>query len=296
MDKKYYYRMLGLTQEVTPKQIKAAYEQRMLKLNSPDYNDDPEYARRKKEQATTAYKVLTGNAPPMSRQQKKMRFEKFKDSIESEEGNENRNHASFKQEAKKFRKAPSNTHVFADVLGGANKTAAKKTSSGIMISVAIVAISVIIGLVTSFVEINDEYDYSPTFAEEESVEIDSIQAFASEFDYLGGLDTSTIENYSSEADLQTGTDEYGGGETFDNMLNIIYVLGIYDASGFFDYITGIEDYYYEYDDAACAATLIEWMGAPSLEDIAGSTNPYTGEPILSYADYLRYLERLIYEY
>ena len=44
MDKKYYYRMLGITRSnPTQQQIREAYDQRMAKLNSSDYEDDRQY-------------------------------------------------------------------------------------------------------------------------------------------------------------------------------------------------------------------------------------------------------------
>ena len=65
MDKRYYYRMLGLAQEASYDKIKEAYEKKMSKLKSADYQDDPEYARKKMEEVREAYRVLTG-APPSS--------------------------------------------------------------------------------------------------------------------------------------------------------------------------------------------------------------------------------------
>ena len=66
MDRNYYYRILGLNENATSKQIKQAYEERIAKLSSADYRDDPFYAEKKKRQATEAYRVLTGSAPPVS--------------------------------------------------------------------------------------------------------------------------------------------------------------------------------------------------------------------------------------
>ena len=63
MDRNYYYRILGLRSDATPAQIRDAYNIRMARLDSADFADEPEYARRKKAQATQAYKVLMGVAP-----------------------------------------------------------------------------------------------------------------------------------------------------------------------------------------------------------------------------------------
>ncbi len=86
--KRSHYRILGLTGEPTEEQIKSAYETRMSKLRSSDYGDDPMYAKRKMDEVTMAYKVLTGSSPPISKGQKKIAFEHFKDYIENREGND----------------------------------------------------------------------------------------------------------------------------------------------------------------------------------------------------------------
>ena len=68
MDRNYYYRLLGLSEGASQQEIRAAYETRIARLDSDDYRDDPEYVERKKRQATDAYRVLTGSAPPVSKQ------------------------------------------------------------------------------------------------------------------------------------------------------------------------------------------------------------------------------------
>lgn len=85
MDKKPYYRMLGLNEGATAAQIKDAYEKKIHKLRSDDYADDPEYVARKLGEVKYAYSVLTGSAAPASKAQKKARFEKWKDVQDSGE-------------------------------------------------------------------------------------------------------------------------------------------------------------------------------------------------------------------
>lgn len=86
MDRNYYYRVLGVRSDATPAQIRDAYNNRMARLDSADFADEPEYARRKKAQATQAYKVLMGVAPAATASQKESRFERHKDRIERREG------------------------------------------------------------------------------------------------------------------------------------------------------------------------------------------------------------------
>ena len=85
MDRHYYYRQLGLTCDASTSQVKKAYEERMAKLNSADYADDPEYRRKKKEEATSAYKALIGSAPLSFGGQGSTPFEKIKAALDRED-------------------------------------------------------------------------------------------------------------------------------------------------------------------------------------------------------------------
>jgi len=85
MDKRYYYRMLGVREDATRSQIDAAYEKRMKALQAPDYADDPEYAHKKMVQTKQAYKVLTGAAAPATRAQRENHFERIKDALDGGE-------------------------------------------------------------------------------------------------------------------------------------------------------------------------------------------------------------------
>ena len=78
--------------------------------------------------------------------------------------------------------------------------------------------------------------------------------------------------------------------------DILWWVGIYESPyEFYDYYTGIEGYYDDYDDYDCAMILIDWIGAPAFEEIAGSTNLYNDETILSLTDYMEYLEEYTFE-
>ena len=85
MDKRHYYRILGLSEGATAAQIKQAYSKQMTKLKSPDYADDPEYVARKMDQIRHAYSVLVGGAAPATKAQKEARFEKWKDAEDAGE-------------------------------------------------------------------------------------------------------------------------------------------------------------------------------------------------------------------
>ena len=105
MDKKPYYRLLGLTEGATAAQIKDAYEKKMHKLRSDDYADDPEYVARKTREVRHAYSVLTGGAAPATRAQKEARFERWKD---AQDGGED----AIREAKKAFRVGTSKLKAF----------------------------------------------------------------------------------------------------------------------------------------------------------------------------------------
>ena len=105
MDRKPYYRLLGLTEGATAAQIKDAYEKKMHKLRSDDYADDPEYVARKTREVRHAYSVLTGSAAPATRAQKEARFEKWKDA--QDEGED-----AIREAKKAFRTGASKLKAF----------------------------------------------------------------------------------------------------------------------------------------------------------------------------------------
>jgi len=76
---------------------------------------------------------------------------------------------------------------------------------------------------------------------------------------------------------------------------ILSSLDIDDTSEFFDYITGIDGFYYDNEYYDSADRLINWLCAPSFDMVAGSTSLYSGEPILGIEDYLDYILDVIYE-
>lgn len=300
MDRNYYYRILGLTEGATTQQIKQAYEIRMEKLKSADYRDDPEYVEKKKRQATEAYRVLTGSMPAASSMQRKARFENFKDFIEMKEGGNSSDEESPKKSFQKMRYTP--------------KTSAgnKKYITVVLIIIVIVIISVVgsvIAAIGSFVNDIDfdlsnnnwfDSSHSSDIDYDDEYHIDQTWEWLSEIDYYKGLDMEAMDNNAGNVQWDYGTGAYGntdeGDTTFDKTLDVLFDLEIYSVSDFFSYVTDEYDYYIVHDDYECAETLISWMGAPDFEEIAGSVNMYSGEPILTIADYLDYLKSVIDEY
>ena len=76
--------------------------------------------------------------------------------------------------------------------------------------------------------------------------------------------------------------------------DLAYSLGISSLSYAIDSYTGIEDYYYEISDYDISQMLTDIMGAPYFEDVAGLMNMYSGEIILDYESYIRFLTDVAY--
>ncbi len=291
MDRNYYYRVLGVRPDATPAQIKAAYEARITRLNSADYDEEPEYARRKKEQATKAYRVIMGVSPVTTKAQKENRFEKLKDRIEKREGFDKDDLDEPKRSKIDFSLPKINLGKRAvRTTGDKAKLVVAATALGVMITV-ISLISAIGGLISEF-SYDPDYGYDSTYTEE----IEAAEDACWYFDYYDELDTSTIAKNKDKIDWDAGVDEYGEEPLFTDMLDVMYWFNVYDMEEFFEYVTGDPEYYYSNDDYDCAVTMISWMGAPDFEDVAGATSSYSGEPILSLADYVEFLEEYVYEY
>ena len=74
MDKSYYYRILGAREGASAQQIKQAYEERVKRLKSPDYADDPDYVDRKLREAAEAYRIVLGGSAPAAEKQRKKSY------------------------------------------------------------------------------------------------------------------------------------------------------------------------------------------------------------------------------
>ena len=312
MDRNYYYRILGLNENATSKQIKQAYEERIAKLSSADYRDDPFYAEKKKRQATEAYRVLTGSAPPVSNAQRRARFEKLKDRIEQKESGGRPQESDSQDTYKEAR--PDYKNEYRKNSSGSKK----KFVVPIIIVVAVTLITVLgsvffavrdyVGEIdfSNFNDIlgNDSNDYTDIYSSIEDVsekeQIEAAYETGLSLDYYSNLDTSAIAGNEENVQWTYGQGEYGGSEdgsddVFNSTFDVLYALEIYDMAGFYYYATGDQEFFFNYDDYQCAATLIEYLSAPPFEEIAGSTNLYTGEPILNIADYLGYIWYVINE-
>ena len=302
MDKNYYYRILGLRSDASQTQIRKAYNDRIAKLSSPDYDDDPEYAQRKKQQATMAYKVLIGSAPVPDRQQKENRFEKLKDSLEAKEDMEGTNADSLQELLFNFI-----DRLRFNLPASKSKSRGKKApklNGQVIAWIVVIAVCIIVLIDVLFDGMRSEYTYDGSgngisveeqeLRPELSHEAEYVRDIMMYVDYKNNLDMSTIPDNQDTIVWNQGEGMYAESDVYHATLELIYALDIYDVEEFYSYITSEEDYYYDNDDLACAEVLITWIGAPDFVQVAGGTSHFTQEPILNMEDYLLYLEELVY--
>ncbi|MGN1413884.1 MAG: J domain-containing protein [Anaerovoracaceae bacterium] len=312
MDKKPYYRLLGLTEGATAAQIKDAYEKKMHKLRSDDYADDPEYVARKIQEVRHAYSVLTGGAAPATRAQKEARFEKWKDAQDEGEDAIREAKKAFRTGASKLKAlghdavcdlddeaAEKGSRVFQSGSGGRKKTyyapherGAKKEGQNQLRS-KIIAVAVVLflgsGILSTCTElITDSFNEPvPEIQLEESEMIEIIQQKADEIDYDTCLDFSDYEAFADQIEWEL-SDETAEA-LFDNTQELAWSMGLYDVESAVTAITGDENFYWENDDLTNARTLASLMNPPAFEEIAGAISWYSGEVILNYNDYLQFL-------
>jgi len=304
MDRKYYYRILGLQEGASAGDIKKAYELRMERLRSADYADDPEYVAKKMSQAKYAYSVLMGSAAPMTKAQRKQNYECYKDDIEdnrdSDHFTEKHGHRLKKLDASvaaaNAKRKLQSVFDSGESIGGAKKSGRRSDSSGgigkMIITIICAAIPFIVGAIGMIADNTPDVEWAtPEYSEELYAEsnyeaVKRIMGRKSDFDF-----------YGTRSEGKGITDEMIEWELSDDVYNqlwglnteLAYVLDIYDFSYAVEYLTGDPDYYWENSDLINGQELIYLMGAPYFEDVAGSVNDYTGEPILDYVDYMSYL-------
>ena len=164
MDKRYYYRVLGLPEGAGIAQIKAGYEKTVRKLKSPDYADDPEYVAKKLDQARHAYSVLTGGSLPATKEQKEARFEKWKDAEDGGEDTIGELKRAFEKHVKDCRPAEGKKKTFysPEEQKRRGESAGKNLSKLLVIGLAILSIfGSMLGACVSMVvnEVSDYYEH-----------------------------------------------------------------------------------------------------------------------------------------
>lgn len=329
MDKKPYYRLLGLTEGATAAQIKDAYEKKMHKLRSDDYADDPEYVARKTRDVRHAYSVLTGGAAPATRTQKEARFEKWKDA--QDEGED-----AIREMKKAFRTGASKLKAFGhDAVCDLDEEAAEKGSrvfrraedgeeeAGAFRSVGgsgsgsrkktyyaphekgakkegrnplrnkIIAVGVAIflasGILSTCTELITDAIDEPV-PEIQLEESEMIAIIQEKADEIDYYACLDFSDYEAFADqIEWELRDETAEQLFENTQELAWSMGLNDVESAVAAITGDADFYWENDDLTNARTLASLMNPPAFEEIAGAISLYSGEVILNYNDYLQFL-------
>lgn len=294
MDKSYYYRVLGAKEGASAQQIKQAYEERVKRLKSPDYADDPEYVARKLKEAAEAYRVVLGGSAPSAEKQRKKSYEKLKDSMEKGETSRSTKPRRTVRDASQNAAADVAAQVSAagkklkkkadKTLDSVSDSKEAKSVLGIIISVIIA----VVGLVGSC-DSDDSYVYdNAAYIEENGQAVERVLNRTEEYDFYGKLD----DNVSVPDDRiiwEIEENENLMDELWGLNQDLSYAMGINSLAYGIESYTGSEDYYYEATDYDISQLLIGIMGAPHFEDVAGMMNEYRNEIILDYGSYMRFL-------
>ena len=254
MDGSYYYRVLGAREGASAQQIKQAYEERVKRLKSPDYADDPEYVDRKLKEASEAYRVVLGGSAPSAAKQRKKSYEKLKNSMEK-----------------------TVSSIFD------SKEA--KSALGIAVSVLVAVITLAVGSCDTYS--SPDYSYEDTaYMESSRQAVERILNRSEEYDFFGHLDDSVpVPEEKIEWEITYEIRDKLWGLNID-LCSALDIQSLPDAVGWY---MDDDDYYYEASDYEISQLLAEIMGAPAFEEVAGMTNKYSNELILDYGAYMIFL-------
>lgn len=304
MDRNYYYRILGVRDDATAQQIKQGYEERVKRLKSPDYADDPEYVDRKLKEAAYAYRVLLGGEAPASDKQRKKRYEKMKDSMEKDETSRGVKHFErAKKPSRTVSDASKNAAAAVSAAGTRLKDKAGRTVSSVSESKEAksalgIAFSVLVAVITLAAGSCDTYS-TPDYAYEDMAYMESsrqtverILDRSEEYDYFGHLDGSNpVPDEKIEWEITDEISEELWGLNID-LCSALDIFSLHDAVCWY---MDDEDYYYEASDYEISQLLVEIMGAPAFEEVAGMNVTDTDQVITDYSDYMRFLIDIAWE-
>lgn len=320
MDRADAYRILGLREGASRSELKNAYEDRLRRYRTPDYQDEPEYAQRKIRELKYAYNILVGGAMPSSEKQRLEYHERRKDDMEIEETTDN----AFDNIAEKLKAAAARVKAEAEDFiphdEGSHSHNPKKRSGGKLgemmkekgfsaknfkpssidpklikklIAVFVLLITVfpsIVGacvsaLIPDYSYTEPEYESAVYMEDSEAEAIDMLLDRSNSYDF----DTWLGERSDSyEAVYNIVTKPEGEEDSFAQELALN--LGIGDAEAAVAYLWGDYDFYELNDDYENTCLLAETlMGAPSFDTIAGRENLYRGEQIWDYGSYMQFL-------
>lgn len=301
MDKSYYYRILGVRADATAQQIKQAYEERVKRLKSPDYADDPEYADRKLKEAAEAYRVVLGGSAPSAEKQRKKSYEKLKDSMEKGETSRSTKPRRTVRDASQNAAADVAAQVSAagkklkkkagKTFDSVNDSKEAKSALGIAVSVLIAVISLAAGSCDTYS--SPDYAYEDTaYMESNRQAVERILNRSEEYDYFGHLDGS---NPVPDEKIEWEITEEVNDQMWELNMDLCSALDIHSLMYAVGWYMDDDDYYYEASDYEISQLLAEIMGAPAFEEVAGMTVTDTDWVIINYIDYMRFLRDIAWE-
>ena len=254
MDGSYYYRVLGAREGASAQQIKQAYEERVKRLKSPDYADDPEYVDRKLKEASEAYRVVLGGSAPSAAKQRKKSYEKLKNSMEK-----------------------TVSSIF--------DSKEPKSALGIAVSVLVAVITLAVGSCDTYS--SPDYSYEDTaYMESSRQAVERILNRSEEYDFFGHLDDNvSVPDEKIEWDITYEIRDKLWGLNID-LCSALDIFSLEDAVCWY---MDDDDYYYEASDYEISQLLAEIMGAPIFEEVAGMTVTDTDVVITDYCDYMQFL-------
>ena len=301
MDKSYYYRVLGAREGASAQQIKQAYEERVKRLKSPDYADDPEYVERKLREAAEAYRVVLGGSAPSAEKQHKKSYEKLKDSMEKGEASRSTKPRRTVRDASQNAAADVAAQVSAagkklkkkadKTLDSVSDSKEAKSALGIAVSVLIAVITLAAGSCDTYS--TPEYVYEDmAYMESSRQAVERILNRSGEYDFFGHLDGSNpVPDEKIEWEITDEISEELWGLNID-LCSALDIFSLHDAVCWY---MDDEDYYYEASDYEISQLLVEIMGAPAFEEVAGMTVTDTDQVITDYSDYMRLLIDIAWE-
>ena len=303
MDRNYYYRVLGLQPGATNQQIRTAFENRLERLSSPDYADDPEYVAKKISQVKFAYSVLMGSAAPLTKAQRKNNYECYKDDIED---NRDSDHVKHMRKAGRSRNVDAQDAfgsvkqkmqgVFKEI--SANSEIEIPKGMGKLLFVAAIAIIPILFtalgnvVVNPLIQAEPEYSISVEAEDDEYIK-DNYEAVSRIMNRDMEYDFWTYLLYP-DVDIDAEDIEWELSDETQSLLwglnsELAYAMDIESVPDMLTYITGDDEAYWNNSDQLISYYIVDLMGAPGFSDIAGMQNTYSGEVILTYADYMEFL-------
>ena len=300
MNKIDYYRILGVREDATVEKINAAYKERIKRLSSADFTDEPEYAARKKAEVSHAYAVVTGRAAPISKMQKLETFQRKKDAIE-----EGENGMAVRPKKMIFLNPPLTSSK-----GKTNKPDAKKISLATVLSIVIGVAGIVGGTMFDNISQNEAPIYE-SYEYEEWLDADNINLadyaetdmLKNDYDVIAQIKNSPTPfdftrdlNYHEEKDttpFDYQATEYEQDQIHTLILEICKEINLMDLESTVDVIMDEEGYFSNHQPSEYGQVIAAILGAPAPYEISGMANEFSDDRILNVAEYFDYLRNVV---